>query len=128
MRRGKAGHVSCQPPTESIVPAAASLGTSESVKHAKRRPSAVAQNHNALERCGTESKASNATPVARISEEACTPCGACQAVCPTEAISLGESSVEVNAEACCGCGACVDVCPSGAITLVLGDQVRSINR
>ncbi|MGB2986371.1 MAG: 4Fe-4S binding protein [Phycisphaerae bacterium] len=60
---------------------------------------------------------SNATPVAHVDEEACTPCGACQAVCPTEAITLGESAVKVNAEACCGCGACVEVCPNGAIRL-----------
>ena len=57
----------------------------------------------------------NATPVARVDEEACTLCGACQAVCPTEAISLGDRAVKVNAEACCGCGACVETCPNDAI-------------
>jgi Pyruvate/2-oxoacid:ferredoxin oxidoreductase delta subunit len=60
---------------------------------------------------------SGGTPVACIDEAACTPCGACQAVCPTEAITLGEAAVKVNAERCCGCGACVDVCPNGAISL-----------
>jgi Pyruvate/2-oxoacid:ferredoxin oxidoreductase delta subunit len=58
-----------------------------------------------------------AAPVACIDEAACTPCGACQAVCPTEAITLGEAAVKVNAERCCGCGACVDVCPNRAISL-----------
>ena len=60
---------------------------------------------------------SGATPVACIDEAACTPCGACQAVCPTEAITLGEAAVKVNAERCCGCGACVEVCPNGAVSL-----------
>lgn len=60
---------------------------------------------------------SNTTPVARVDEEACTSCGACQAVCPTEAITLGEVAMRVNAELCYGCGACVKVCPNGAIRL-----------
>ena len=59
----------------------------------------------------------NTTLVACVDEKACTPCGACQAVCPTEAITLGEVAVRVNAEVCCGCGACVEVCPNGAISL-----------
>lgn len=57
----------------------------------------------------------NAIPVARVDEEACKLCGACQAVCPTEAISLGATAVKVSAEACCGCGACVEACPNDAI-------------
>ncbi len=56
-------------------------------------------------------------PVASVDEAACTLCGACLALCPTEAITLGETAVKVNAEACCGCGACVEVCPTGAIRL-----------
>ena len=60
---------------------------------------------------------SKTTFVACVDEEACTPCGACQAACPTEAISLGETAVKVDADKCCGCGACVEVCPRGAIKL-----------
>ena len=56
-----------------------------------------------------------ATPVAYVDEEACKLCGACQAVCPTEAISLGDTAVKISAEACCGCGACAQVCPNDAI-------------
>lgn len=56
-------------------------------------------------------------PLASVDETACTLCGACQAVCPTEAITLGDTAVQVNAETCCGCGACVEVCPTGAIRL-----------
>ena len=62
-------------------------------------------------------RAGNPPPVASVDEAVCTLCGACQAVCPTEAITLGETAVKVNAEACSGCGACVEVCPSGAIRL-----------
>jgi energy-converting hydrogenase A subunit P len=56
-------------------------------------------------------------PVASVVEAECTLCGACLALCPTEAITLGETAVKVNAEACCGCGACVEACPTGAIRL-----------
>ena len=59
----------------------------------------------------------HAPGVAVVDGAACTPCGACQSACPTEAITLGEVTASVNTEACCGCGACVDVCPSGAIAL-----------
>ena len=59
----------------------------------------------------------HAPPVASIDEAACTLCGACQAVCPTEAITLGETAFKVSTEACCGCGACVEVCPTEAIGL-----------
>lgn len=58
-----------------------------------------------------------ATPVAHVDEEACKLCGACQTVCPTEAISLGDTAAKVSTEACCGCGACVEACPTDAIKL-----------
>ncbi|HUU83965.1 MAG TPA: 4Fe-4S binding protein [Phycisphaerae bacterium] len=66
---------------------------------------------------GADLQAPMTIPVARVDEEACTPCAACQAVCPTEAITLCETAVRVNAQLCRGCGACVAVCPSGAIRL-----------
>lgn len=56
--------------------------------------------------------------VASVDSEGCTLCGACEPVCPTEAITLGESVAEVDAAACSGCGACVDVCPNEAIKLI----------
>jgi len=55
--------------------------------------------------------------VARIDETACNLCAACQSVCPTGAISLGETGAIVNAEMCRGCGVCATVCPNGAIKL-----------
>jgi uncharacterized Fe-S center protein len=61
--------------------------------------------------------AGHRAPVASVDEAACTLCGACHVICPTGAITLGETAVKVNAEACCGCGACVGVCENGAIRL-----------
>ncbi len=48
-----------------------------------------------------------------ISEE-CISCGSCEAECPVEAISQGESIYEINAELCTDCGSCADVCPVDA--------------
>ncbi|MBU0639229.1 MAG: 4Fe-4S binding protein [Planctomycetes bacterium] len=59
----------------------------------------------------------HAYPVASIDKATCMLCGACQAVCPSEAITLGKTAFKVNPEACCGCGACVEVCPNDAIRL-----------
>jgi len=56
-------------------------------------------------------------PVAKVNEDACVLCGACQAACPTEAISLGDTAAEIHSDKCCGCGACVAMCPRGAIEL-----------
>ncbi|TFG41262.1 MAG: 4Fe-4S dicluster domain-containing protein, partial [Syntrophobacterales bacterium] len=42
--------------------------------------------------------------------EKCTKCGNCQAVCPSDAISEGEDSYNVEGTKCVDCGLCVDEC------------------
>ena len=49
-----------------------------------------------------------------ISSE-CVSCGACAEVCPTEAISEGETQFVIDPGACVDCAACIDVCPVDAI-------------
>ncbi|MBC8590237.1 DUF362 domain-containing protein [Wansuia hejianensis] len=43
----------------------------------------------------------------------CIACGACQAECPTDAISAGDIYV-IDPDTCIDCGACADVCPTDA--------------
>lgn len=50
-----------------------------------------------------------------ISNE-CTVCGACEPVCPVDAISAGEIKYTINAETCTDCAACESVCPVEAIS------------
>lgn len=50
-----------------------------------------------------------------ISDE-CTLCGACESVCPVEAISAGDSKYVIDAETCTDCGACESTCPVEAIS------------
>ena len=51
----------------------------------------------------------------KISDE-CISCGACEAECPVEAISMGDEHYVIDAEKCTDCGACVEVCPVDAIS------------
>ncbi|MDX1295641.1 MAG: 4Fe-4S binding protein [Sulfurimonadaceae bacterium] len=44
-------------------------------------------------------------------------CNRCDAICPTEAIKVGEGLPSVNLGDCVGCGGCVGVCPSEAVKL-----------
>ena len=46
----------------------------------------------------------------------CTMCGACQEVCPTDAISPGDPKFIIDPEKCVDCGACAEECPVGAIS------------
>ncbi len=48
--------------------------------------------------------------------DACTNCGACQDVCPVEAISEKDGKRVIDPETCVDCGACVGECPVDAIS------------
>ena len=47
--------------------------------------------------------------------EDCISCGACEADCPTDAISEGSGLYVIDPDTCIDCGACVDSCPVEAI-------------
>ncbi len=49
----------------------------------------------------------------KISDE-CIQCGACEAECPVDAISAGDSKYVIDPEKCIDCGTCASVCPVGA--------------
>ena len=49
----------------------------------------------------------------KITED-CISCGACEAECPVNAISEGDSIYVIDADTCIDCGACAGVCPVGA--------------
>jgi len=58
--------------------------------------------------------------VSYVTEELCSGCGTCIAVCPYSAIELvkeedGTTHAKVNEALCMGCGSCVASCPSGAM-------------
>jgi ferredoxin len=47
----------------------------------------------------------------------CHCCGACVAVCPTDALFLNDTRLEVN-DACTGCERCAKICPVHALSVV----------
>jgi len=49
--------------------------------------------------------------MAYVIGEACLACGACEAECPTNAISAGDSIYVIDPDACIDCGTCAGVCP-----------------
>ncbi|HHU30339.1 MAG: 4Fe-4S binding protein [Bacillota bacterium] len=51
----------------------------------------------------------------RVINGECISCGSCQAECPVDAISEGDTKYEIDPETCIDCGACEEVCPVEAI-------------
>lgn len=55
---------------------------------------------------------------AEVNKSRCVACGACEKVCPKNAISVWKGSYAiVNTDACVGCGKCEKTCPAGCITV-----------
>jgi ferredoxin len=52
-----------------------------------------------------------------VDKEKCAGCGACEADCPVQAISMDDGKAKVDADTCVSCGACTGNCPCEAITL-----------
>ncbi len=50
-----------------------------------------------------------------IDKEACINCGACEPVCPVEAISEKDDKRVIDETKCTSCGACAGECPVEAI-------------
>ena len=50
-----------------------------------------------------------------VDRDACIPCGACSAVCPSEALILEGMTLVVIPERCRPCGQAALVCPTGAL-------------
>lgn len=52
-------------------------------------------------------------------EKKCTQCGACTAVCPSQALSLQrpEMIIRFDGDKCMVCHMCIDACPVNAVTL-----------
>lgn len=53
--------------------------------------------------------------MAHVISDVCISCGACEAECPTSAISAGDTQYVIDPDKCIDCGACTAVCPTEAI-------------
>lgn len=54
----------------------------------------------------------------KLCTSGCLGYGDCQAVCPTDAISIHDSLACVNPSVCIGCGKCAEVCPNKLIEII----------
>ena len=61
----------------------------------------------------------------KISEE-CIMCGLCQANCPADAISEGDTQYVIDPEACILCGTCAENCPAGAIAEAEAEEEETV--
>jgi ferredoxin len=52
-----------------------------------------------------------------VISERCTGCGACQEVCPEDAIQVVDGVARIAQDRCTDCHACMRVCPTGAIAV-----------
>ena len=61
----------------------------------------------------------NASHEVKRDDEVCTQCGACTAVCPTEALFIKrpEMTVEFDQKKCSVCELCIRACPPRAMTV-----------
>ena len=51
----------------------------------------------------------------RIDSDLCIECGACEAVCPTDAVfNNDEDCYQIDQDKCTECGACDGICPVNA--------------
>lgn len=56
--------------------------------------------------------------IRKTETEACIGCGACEAICPVDAVSVVDDKVRIDPDWCIGCGVCAVSCPAGAISIV----------
>ena len=54
--------------------------------------------------------------MARVINDTCISCGACEGSCPVGAISQGDAQYVIDAGACISCGSCAGTCPMSAIS------------
>lgn len=52
-----------------------------------------------------------------VDKDTCLGCGACEGVCPVEAVTVNDGVASVDEDTCVECGACTAECPVEAITL-----------
>lgn len=53
----------------------------------------------------------------KTDRDECIGCGACEEICPVDAVKLVDDKAEVDQDWCIGCGVCAVSCPSEAISI-----------
>jgi uncharacterized Fe-S center protein len=53
----------------------------------------------------------------QLDGDKCQRCGACEAVCPEDAVQLNQGVPQFNLQTCVGCAECIGICPHGALAI-----------
>jgi ferredoxin len=69
-----------------------------------------------LERVSQASTVKEGLSMPHVISDECIMCGSCEAECPMEAISQGDTQFCIDPDVCIDCGACTAVCPVDAIS------------
>jgi uncharacterized Fe-S center protein len=67
---------------------------------------------------------SGVSPIVSIKK--CTGCGACEKVCPVDAISIVEKKSVINKKTCIGCASCIAACEYGAMDVNWGSGASTM--
>jgi heterodisulfide reductase subunit A len=102
-------------PVESVTSGLFLAGAAQAPKDI---PEAVAQASGAAAKAVTilsQERLFHSPTVAKVSNNLCTGCGMCVAVCPYDALALKDAKAVVNEVLCEGCGTCTATCLRSAI-------------
>jgi ferredoxin len=59
--------------------------------------------------------------------DGCNACGACEGVCPMNALTITDDGPAINADRCKGCGRCVRACPQDVLQVYPLERVPSFS-
>ena len=77
-----------------------------------------------LKKTQAPAKIVNSNYQAGVNQDECTACGACEAICPMDAIEINDTA-QIDKDRCIGCGLCVTVCEFNAVAL---DEKKGVER
>ncbi|MBW1780990.1 MAG: 4Fe-4S binding protein [Deltaproteobacteria bacterium] len=56
--------------------------------------------------------------IRKTERDECIGCGACEEICPVDAVRIVDGKAEIDPAWCIGCGVCAVSCPTGAVSIV----------
>ncbi len=71
---------------------------------------------NHVEAIATSGRVSGREKRVAVDYDRCTCCGACVPVCPSDSVTLYNTTLRIEHATCTGCRRCIVICPTRALT------------